>query len=440
MRALLLGVLLLFLTGCTKAELLDFAMHSAPHAPSGPKRVGDYELLAGDLHTHVLPPDAPWHVTRGLPSTARLAKAEGLDFVVLTPHVSSRFYMLPLERDWVLRTQAELRAGVDALPEKDVLFVPGMEYTDYRYGHVGLGFANVAEVLNEVTTADPPERFFQRWTAHGGLMVINHPVLRGIPRAPFLELRYDLGWRALFDPPPPVPPEVAWITEHATGIETLNTSISHLRDQFIIGDAERTLREGAHLADRVARTQHRRLTPVGGSDSHGEWMRATTWVLARDRTIAGAFARPSFAAAPACAVRPRARSLHASWASALRTSAAPSRVAPRGRSRSLPTGRAPAITSTARSSPKADAPPSACPAPASSCEPSSTRVGQRRSTSTAPGLTRRRRSAPRRRRSAGSAVCGADGAERLSGRRSQHDVASMMPSVPFIVSGLPRSW
>jgi hypothetical protein len=287
MRALLLGVLLFFSTGCTKAELLDFAMHSAPHAPSGPKRVGDYELLAGDLHTHVLPPDAPWHVTRGLPSTARLAKAEGLDFVVLTPHVSSRFYMLPLERDWVLRTQAELRAGVDALPEKDVLFVPGMEYTDYRYGHVGLGFANVAEVLNEVTTADPPERFFQRWTAHGGLMVINHPVLRGIPRAPFLELRYDLGWRALFDPPPPVPPEVAWITEHATGIETLNTSISHLRDQFIIGDAERTLREGAHLADRVARTQHRRLTPVGGSDSHGEWMRATTWVLARDRTIAG---------------------------------------------------------------------------------------------------------------------------------------------------------
>lgn len=287
MRGLLLLLLffLFFVTGCTKAELLDFAMHTAPRTAPGPKRIGEWHVLSGDLHTHVLPPDAPWHVTRDLPSTARLAKAEGLDFVVLTPHVSGRFYMLPDERRWVLATQAELRARITALSEKGVIFVPGMEYTDGRYGHVGLAFADVADVLTEVETDDAPERFFQRWTAHGGLMTINHPVLRGIPHAPFMELRYDLGWRALFDRPPPVPPEVAWITEHATAIETLNTSISHLRDQFIIGDVDRTLREGAHLADRVARTQHRRVTPVGGSDSHGEWMRPTTWVLARERSI-----------------------------------------------------------------------------------------------------------------------------------------------------------
>lgn len=286
MRGLLL-IFALLLLGCTKAELLDFAMRSAPRAAPGPKRVGEYDVLAGDLHTHVLPPDAPWHVTRDLPATLSLAKAEGLDFVVLTPHVSGRFYMRSHERDWVRETQAELRARIEALPDAGVMFVPGMEYTDHRYGHVGLAFADVETVLSEVTPFDPPERFFQRWAAHGGISTINHPVVRGIPRAPFMELRYDLGWRALFEPPPPVPAEIAWITRHATTIETLNASISHLRDQFVIGDVERTLREGAHLVDHVARTQRRRVTPVGGSDSHGEWLRATTWVLARERSIAG---------------------------------------------------------------------------------------------------------------------------------------------------------
>lgn len=286
MRALAL-VALLFITGCTKAELLDFAMHTAPRTEAGPKRIGEYEVLAGDLHTHVLPPDSPWHVTRDLESTARLAKVEGLDFVVLTPHVSALFYMVPNERDWVRRTQAELRAHLARIDAGNVMFVPGMEYTDGRYGHAGLAFADVSEVLAEVGPGDPPQRFFERWMAHGGLVTINHPVIRGIPKAPFMELRYDLGWRALFDPPPPVSPEIAWITEHATAIETLNTSISHLRDQFIIGDVDRTLREGAHLVDRVARAQHRRVTPVGGSDSHGEWLRPTTWVLARERTISG---------------------------------------------------------------------------------------------------------------------------------------------------------
>lgn len=274
-------------TGCTKADLLDFAMRSAPRpARSTSARVGPYQVLAGDLHTHVLPPDAPWHVTRGFTETATLAEREKLDFVVLTPHVPSRFFADPDERAWVRSTQAELRARIAEHPS-NVLLLPGMEYTDHRYGHLGLGFAAVEDVLAEVSVEDGrqhPERFFERWAAHGGVMTINHPVLRGIPRAPFRELRYDLGWRALFTPPPPAPPEIAWITEHAQTMETLNTSISHLRDQFIVGDAERTLREGAHLVDRVARAQHRRFTPVGGSDSHGGWLRATTWVLARERS------------------------------------------------------------------------------------------------------------------------------------------------------------
>lgn len=287
-RAALALAAALATTGCTKADLLDFAMHSAPHArSSGAMRVGPYQVLAGDLHTHVLPPDPAWHVSRGFDETATLAEREGLDFVVLTPHVPSRFFVDADDRAWVRASQAELRARI-AERRSRVLFVPGMEYTDHRYGHVGLAFASVDDVLADVSVEQAehdPARFFERWVARGGVLTINHPTLRGVPQAPFRELRYDMGWRAFFVPPPPVPPDIAWITEHAQTIETLNTSIAHLRDRYVVGDAERSLRESAHLADRVARAQHRRFTPVGGSDSHGSWLRATTWVLARERSI-----------------------------------------------------------------------------------------------------------------------------------------------------------
>lgn len=290
MRPTLLALLALATTGCTKAELLDFAMHTAPRPAPIKPAVPPYQLLAGDMHTHVLPPDAPWHVSRGLDDTVRLAEAEHLDFVVLTPHVPSRFFMDEDQREWVATTQAELRAGIARHASESVMLVPGMEYTDGRYGHAGLGFASIDDVLADVPLAIAqahPEKFFERWVARGGVITINHPTLRGLRHAPFMELRYDLGWRGLFDVPPPLPPEIAWITEHATTIETLNTSIAHLRDQFFMLDADRSLREGAHLADRTARAQHRRLTPVGGSDSHGEWLRPTTWVLARARSITG---------------------------------------------------------------------------------------------------------------------------------------------------------
>src|SRR4051812_13717354 len=40
-----------------------------------------YELLAGDLHCHVLPPDSPQEVNRTLDETIDLAARERLDFV-----------------------------------------------------------------------------------------------------------------------------------------------------------------------------------------------------------------------------------------------------------------------------------------------------------------------------------------------------------------------
>jgi hypothetical protein len=298
-------------TSCNRNTWLDAAMSDVPHHRKGPakapsSRVGPYEVLAGDLHCHVQPPDSASHVSRELPETAELAAAEGLDFVVLTPHVPGRFFLDPEKREWVRGTQSVLRAQIDAFrrasetsqpaaAEPDVLMIPGMEYTDHRFGHVGLSFANVEEVLDDLPVlglAMDPEVFFERWRAHGGIAILNHPTVRPIAHAPVAELRGDLSWRGFAragaPPPPEVAryPEIAWLSEHADAIETYNLGIGHLRDQFFLGDEDWTLRQNAHLLERQARAGQRRITAAGGSDSHGAWLRPTTWVLATERTTA----------------------------------------------------------------------------------------------------------------------------------------------------------
>ncbi len=286
-RTVVLLLLLLTALGCTKNDLIDVAMSGARHATSHREmRVGDRVVLAGDMHCHLLPPDSPSHVSRELAETLERAKSEGLDFVVLTPHVPARFFQDDEIRGWALETQQQMRAAIAQL-HPDLMVIPGFEYTDYRYGHVGLSFADPTEVLaglSRAETEEHPERFFERWVARGGLLTINHPVNRPLENAPFAQLKADMSWRAFSGQP--TPPEVTWITAHAQTIETFNASITHLRDQFLVGEEDRSLREAAHLVDRTSRAQNRRIAAVGGSDSHGHWLRATTFVLANERSLA----------------------------------------------------------------------------------------------------------------------------------------------------------
>lgn len=283
--------LALFLTGCTKSQIVDFAMSSAPHHASSNIRIGGYQLLAGDMHCHVQPPDAPYHVSRGFSETLRLAERENLDFVVLTPHVNSRFFLDADARAWVQRTQHDIRNRIVALSTHseiptDVLIIPGMEYTDYLHGHIGLGFANIDTVLAAVSVDEAnahPERFFQAWQAEGGTITINHPFLTGLPKAPIAELHYDLSWR----PDDPRFPELKYLSDHADAVETWNESIGHVRDRYFIGDPAWELRQATHLVESEGKSRAqsgRRIAPVGGSDSHGSWLRPTTWVLATART------------------------------------------------------------------------------------------------------------------------------------------------------------
>jgi hypothetical protein len=306
-------VLAIASAGCSRNGILDLAMSSAVHVPPPVRRVGPYVLLGGDLHCHVEPPDPPSHVSRELPETVRLATEEGLDFVVLTPHVPGRFFLDPEMREWVRGTQTVLRAKLEALPT-DILFVHGMEYTDARFGHVGLAFANVEEVLDDLSLDEltaHPELFFVRWRARGGIMTLNHPTDVPIPGAPLRALRADRSWRGFgrddAAQPPAVFPEIAWLSAHADALETFNLSLSHLRDRYFFGDPDWTLREGTHLLEREARRQERRISPVGGSDSHGSWLRPTTWVLATERSRSAL--RDAIVAGRTCVRGPEACSL-----------------------------------------------------------------------------------------------------------------------------------
>lgn len=267
---------------------------------------GRYRILAGDTHCHVMPPDADYHVSRSLSDTIRLAVAEHLDFVILTPHVPGRFFMSLEKRAWVEATQQVLRAEIESHAEVSehfledagpkLLVIPGMEYTDHQYGHVGLAFADVSQVLDALpvdAAIEHPARFFELWAKRGGVTIINHPVLRPIPSAPLEDLRADLSWRGfrhadeLDKAGPALPPEISWLTNHAPAVETENLSISHSRDHLFLDDTDHTFREGTHLVDREARWQRRRISPVGGSDSHGQWLRPTVWILATEASARG---------------------------------------------------------------------------------------------------------------------------------------------------------
>ncbi len=261
------------------------ATATLPAAPSVPVR---YQLLAGDMHCHISPPDPRSDVTRDLADTIALARAEKLDFVVLTPHLQGRFFTDPAQRAAASAGQAELRRALAAAGPTGILFIRGFEYTDHQYGHVGASFADLDRVLAEVPVAEAqadPARFFERWVADGGVLVVNHPVVTPL-RSIFSRARADMSWRP-WTSSPPFPPEILAVDRLAAGFEAYNVAITTLRDGLLLGDLDASLRDVTNRIDRSILATRRRITPVGGSDSHAGWMRVAMFVLAESRTEAG---------------------------------------------------------------------------------------------------------------------------------------------------------
>lgn len=289
MVRLLVTVCALGATSCTRQDLVDSLVQSA-HRPAFVMPAAESEelvLLAGDMHVHVEPPDHPSDVSRSLPRTLTLARQEGLDFVVLTPHVGARFYAEEEQRAYVLASQEQLRRELAALPTGDIVFIPGFEYTDYEYGHVSASFADVASVLSSLPVEDArehPGRFFELWAEQGGLLVVNHPMVTPIvsiiPMA-----RADLSWRP-FTTTGEFPPEIAAVDRLAHGWEVFNLAAVELRDRLLLALPFTTIEATFHKMDERAAATRRRMTPVGGSDSHSDHLRATTFVFAKDKSPA----------------------------------------------------------------------------------------------------------------------------------------------------------
>jgi hypothetical protein len=247
-----------------------------------------FQILAGDLHTHVSPPDHPSHVVRDLAETQRLATSEGLDFVVLTPHVWSRFYLDPALRKRVEAQRANLREAIAGLPPSRTMWIPGIEYTDGQYGHVGMSFGDLDKLLADLPVEEArahPERFFERHVAAGGLLVVNHPYTTPVNFVVSIA-REDLSWRP-WTSEAEVPPEIEAVNRLAQGFEAYNLTTTDLRDRFLLWDREYSVRTTLAKLDAEIPRQHRRMSPVGGSDSHSHHLRATTFVLAESRTPAG---------------------------------------------------------------------------------------------------------------------------------------------------------
>lgn len=293
------------MTSAYRADPLD-ATAASPAARGHGGRL----LLAGDLHCHVSPPDDPSHVSRGVAETVELARDERLDFVMLTPHVASRFFQDAGERAEVVAAQRRLAAALDRAGTGGVLFVRGFEYTDYRYGHVGAGLVDLERVLADVpvdVARRHPARFFEAIAARGGVIVVNHPLVTPLDSMISMA-RADLSWRP-WTARGPFPPEIRAANRLAHGFEAYNLTATHLRDRWLVGDTERTLRGTLARLDREIVTQRRRIAPVGGSDSHSSHLRATTFVLADSRTEAGV--REALRAGRVCVRSPEACSLEA---------------------------------------------------------------------------------------------------------------------------------
>jgi hypothetical protein len=308
--------LALAVAGCAQSldkTAMDLAMGSA-YRPPGAEALrrtmpaSRYLLLAGDFHCHVSPPDSTHHVSRDLHDTVELARRERLDFVVLTPHLRSHFYQDPERRAAARRAQSFLREGLAREFTGQVLFVPGFEYTDHLYGHVGLSFGDLEGTLASLPpdeAREHPERFFERYVASGGVLTVNHPFLEPVA-SPFSFTGYDMSWRP-FTAPGDLPPEIVAVDRMAQAFEAFNLNVSHLRDRILLGDADRSLEATLARLDREIPRRGHRVAPVGGSDSHSYYLRSTTFVLAETRTAQGV--RDAVLAGRTCVRNPRACTL-----------------------------------------------------------------------------------------------------------------------------------
>lgn len=307
----LLLIAVLGTAGCSRYVWLDAALWplSLPEAASAVDVEPGFVLLGGDLHCHVSPPDHPEHVVRALEDTLVDAQEAGLDFLVLTPHVWDGFELEGPRRRAEAGHLRDLRARARAQAPPGLMVDVGMEYST-RFGHLGLSFADVDVVLDDVSPGQAAldrAAFVRAWKERGGFVVVNHPLLEPLD-VPVPAADWDLSFRP-WTRPGQHPAHLVEVGGLAQGWEAYNVIVDELRDRFLQLDAGTSSRAVLARLDKEVVTTGRRMTPVGGSDSHSDDLRPTTWVLAKERSLEGV--REALLAGRVCIREPGACSLRA---------------------------------------------------------------------------------------------------------------------------------
>jgi len=228
--------------------LLALLVVTSTAAAAPPKR-----WIPGDVHMHVTPPDDD--VDLDVAGVAKAAKATGLEWVILTPH------LWPGARN-KRYTKLWQQMARDARATRGVALIPGIEWST-RDGHFTVAGVDVP-ALGEDLLASAHGR--------GGFVSVNHPF--AVPtRIPGVSAsHYDLSYRAWSAPGKTRPAPIA-------GVEVWNVPLGFAnvisRPGGMTGEARAWIE-----ADKLARTNHQRVAAVGGTDNHKQAVMATTWVLA----------------------------------------------------------------------------------------------------------------------------------------------------------------
>lgn len=211
---------------------------------------------------HVAPPDDTGDVRMTIAEVAEAARANELDFVLLTPHLWPGRRGAAFDREW----QALARG---ARATRAPIMIPGVEWTT-PVGHFTVAGIDITKVGADFLAS-----------AHelGAFISVNHPFAVPTKLPAIRASHFDMSYRAW----------TAGKAQHAEvpldGVEVFNVPLALAN--LISRPGGKTGEERAWLeADRLARVERRRLTPVGGTDNHAFHVVATTWVLAFEATEA----------------------------------------------------------------------------------------------------------------------------------------------------------
>jgi hypothetical protein len=211
---------------------------------------------------HTAPPGARNDVRLSIPQIAAAARAHGMEFVILTPHLWETTWDSPSRRQRWHETWREMAARARA--QRGITMIPAVEWGLDGVGHFGV--SGVA--LDTITGVD----FLAAVDAAGAFVVANHPfvVPTRVPGRPdsYRNLSYT-PWTTRRNQPPRHDP--------IDGVEVFNQM---LRQARLV--SERAEARGFVAADQLARTERRPIALVGGTDNHRHYTKPTTWVLATD--------------------------------------------------------------------------------------------------------------------------------------------------------------